>query len=62
MKAVHKSKFCGNFKLGISKFSSEFQDIKENFDLWAAFFFINLFKWQKAFTVKADEESFQQHT
>lgn len=48
MKAVHKSKFCGNFKLGISKFSSEFQDI-------------NLFKWQKAFTVKADEESFQQH-
>lgn len=39
MKAVHKSKFCGNFKLGISKFSSEFQDIKENFDLWAAFFF-----------------------
>lgn len=25
------------------------------------FFLINLFKWQKAFTVKADEESFQQH-
>lgn len=25
------------------------------------FFFINLFKWQKAFTVKADEESFQPH-
>lgn len=38
IKAVHKSKFCGNFKLGISKFSSEFQDNKENFDLWAAIF------------------------
>lgn len=24
-------------------------------------FLIYLFKWQKAFTVKADEESFQQH-
>lgn len=25
------------------------------------FFLLIYFKWQKAFTVKADEESFQQH-
>lgn len=47
--------------ISVISVSSEFQDNKENFDLWTAFFKINLFKWQKAFTVKADEESFQQH-